>query len=259
MPIRQRSRTPTKSVSLRETLDWLAFDNFNGPPLIGAEIEVAIIGEASDVEALEIAAFYREQSLELAKEDLVAALQDDDIRANGQFSDRFSNNSSENDWRDQKYEHHAAERNVIPSNFWRPDGVDWEANKARSPEGEYADIVLEREEVLAIWPLEEDLDDGKSEHPGENSRDREGQKRGRKEQFSKQEFFALCAWEFAVNDIPETKAKMVGRMADLCSVIWGVDRTPGETWLKEQVKYLYDHQDKYEKGRQEIERSGISD
>jgi hypothetical protein len=253
MPIRRRSGTPTKPVALREALNWLAFDDFSGP-MTGAEIEVAITGATSNVETLEFDAFQREPILEEARNDLFVALHDGDIQARGRFSDRSTDQSSANDWREQQYEKHAAERSDVPADFWYREGVNWEANTARSPKGEYAYIILDREAVLSVWPLEKAPDDS-----GETTGGGAGRKRGPKERYSEREFLGLCAWEMAINDLPRTQDEMVGRMAKLCAVIWGEDDTPGDTWIKRRVKYVLDLREKYERGRQLVEGSGNSD
>jgi hypothetical protein len=84
-------------------------------------------------------------------------------------------------------------------------------------------------------------------------------KRGPKERYRENEFYALCALEAALNDLPETQAKMVNQMAQLLGVIWGEGMVPGDTWLKEKVSLIYKLKEKYEAGRQQIQNEIITD
>ena len=259
MPLRRRDRKPSKNVTLHQALNWIAFDSFDGPSLVAAEVAAQIFGYVDDVEQIEIAEFSRQQSLEVAEEDLFAALRDGDIQAHGRFSDHYAHNSHENEWTKQAYEDHSETRSEIPAEFWCREGVSWERNSTKSPHGEYVDIILDRAEVLSLWTTEEAETEGDSEQALDSASDRLGQKRGPKELYSETEFLALCFWEVAVNDLLEPRSKFVNRMAEICAVVWGEDKTPGDTWLKSKIKYLYDLKEKYERGRRLLEGGEISD
>ena len=113
--------------------------------------------------------------------------------------------------------------------------------------------ILSREDVLAGWPMDVAQE---GEDPASYKEDlpkQPGGKRGRKERYPENEFYALCALETALNDLPETRAKMVNQMALLLGVIWGEDMVPGDTWLKEKVSLIYKLKEKYEAGRQQIQ------
>ena len=42
------------------------------------------------------------------------------------------------------------------------------------------------------------------------------------------------------------------RMLILLAVVWGEDKVPGETWLKEKIGHIYKHREKHELGRRQI-------
>ena len=250
MPIRRRK--PDKNVTLNEVLNWIAFDSFDGPTKTHAEIDVEIFGDA-DVEALAIEEWRRQSLLEPAEEDFFAALRDGNILAHGRFSDHHSHGWHADEWTQQTYENHSERRTEIPSEFWRREGMNWNQSCARSPVGEYNDIILNREDVLAVWPLDAAQYGEDPESEKEDQAKQPGKKRGRKERYPENEFYALCALETASNDLPETQVELVDRMAQLLGVIWGEDRVPGDTWLKEKVGRIYKLQEKYEAGRQQTE------
>lgn len=260
MPLRRRDHKPSKNVTLHETLNWIAFGNFGGPSLYFQEVAAQILGIVDDVEQIEIAEFSRQQSLEVAEEDLFAALRDGDIEARGRFGDHNFNNWRASEWTEQIYDDHSETRSEIPAEYWRREGVDWNANRVKSPNGEYTDIILGREEVLALWPLETLQERDALAPSGEDDpAKRRGKKRGRKERYPEKEFFALCVWDAAANDVPGTQAEMVDRMARLLAVVWGEDNVPGETWLKEKIGQIFKHREKYEDGRQLLEGNSITD
>ena len=250
MPIRRRE--PSNNVTLSEALNWIAFDSFDGPPPDPAEFAAEILGDI-DVEAMQINEWSRQQMLEPAEADFFAALRDGDIPAHGRYSDRHAHNWSANEWTQQTYENHSERRSEIPPEFWRREGINWDHSCARSQDGEYDDIILSREDVLAGWPMDVAQE---GEDPASYKEDlpkHPGKKRGRKERYPENEFYALCALETALNDLPETQAKMVNQMAQLLGVIWGEDMVPGDTWLKEKVSLIYKLKEKYEAGRQQIQ------
>ncbi len=131
--------------------------------------------------------------------------------------------------------------------------MDWNQSCARSQDGEYADIILSREDVLAVWPMDAAQEGEYPESEKEDLAKQPGKKRGRKERYPENEFYALCALETASNDLPETQAELVDRMAQLLGVIWGEDKVPGETWLKAKIGLIYKLRKEYEAGRQQIE------
>lgn len=260
MPLRRRDASPKANVTLSEALNWVAFDNFEGPPMHPEEVAMQIHGEPDNVEALGIVEFQRANASDAAEDDLFAALRDGQVQARGRFSRVYAHDWAENDWREQDYKGHAETRSVMPADFWRREGVDWRKSRAQSPDGEYVDIILDHAAVLSLWPVEEAVPgEPGSERHKEIGREEAGRRRGPKERYSESEFFALCACELAVNDFPETQAGLVRRMSELCAVVWGEDRTPGETWLKEKVGYIYKRRERYEFGRQQIEGEAISD
>ena len=252
MPLRRRDDKPSKNVTLNEALNWIAFDSFDGPTKTSAEVEVEIFGD-TDVEALQIGDWQREQSLNAAEEDFFAALRDGDILAHGRFTNQHEHSWHADEWTQQTYENHSERRTEIPSEFWRREGMDWNQSCARSQDGEYADIILSREDVLAVWPMDATQEDEDPESEKENQAKQPGKKRGRKERYSEDEFYALCALETASNDLPVIQADMVDRMTQLLGVIWGEDKVPGETWLKEKIGRIYKLHKMYETGRQQIE------
>ncbi len=155
MPLRRQEIRAKKNVTLGETRNWIAFDDFNGPPLHDEEARAQIFGEIGNVEILEIEAFHRLQLLEEADDELFAALRDGEVRSCGRFSDQLADNSVANNWRERTYTGHSNTRVEIPADFWELEGVDWEGNRNKAPNGEFVDIILNREEVLATWPREE--------------------------------------------------------------------------------------------------------
>ena len=259
MPLRRRDNDPRKNVTLKEALDWIAFNDFAGPPMTNEEAVAKISGDVDNVEVLEIEYFMRYQSLNAAEDDLFAALRDGDIRARGRFSNTYANALHESEWQEQDFEGHSSARDDIPTEFWWREGMAWEANRVKSPHGEYVDIILDRKAVLSLWPLEDTEAEVRSEQSHDLGKQRTSQKRGPKERYSERDFFALCAWEAAANDLPKTQAELVGRMAQLCAVVWGENKVPGEMWLKEKIGYLYKQRENYELGRQEIDGEANSD
>ena len=155
MPLRRQEIRAKKNVTLGETRNWIAFDDFNGPPLHDEEARAQIFGEIGNVESLEIELFNRQQLLEEADDDLFAALRDGEVRSYARFSDQLADNTVANNWRERTYTGHSNTRVEIPADFWWLEGVDWNGNRAKNPNGEFGDILLNREEVLATWPLEE--------------------------------------------------------------------------------------------------------
>ena len=71
MPIRRQKILTKKHTTLEETLNWIAFDDFGGPPLHPLEAQMEIFGHFDDgnVESYEIAIFERKQDIEDARED----------------------------------------------------------------------------------------------------------------------------------------------------------------------------------------------
>lgn len=281
MPLRRRDHGPSKNVTLYETLNWIAFDDFNGPEPHVEEIKAGITGDIGNLEAIEFAQYRREEHLSEAEPDLFAALQDGDISAQGRFSDvpvhpmARSTKERTSDWTQRPYEDHSEKRTEIPADFWRREGIDWNGNRARSPNGEYADIILKKEDVLALWPFEEGGKAKKSKYPDpfltdwfpdvvsddndstssvQDSAKTSDKRRGRKPQYPENEFYAYCALEVAANDLPESQAELVGRMETLLAIVWGGGDVPGKTWLKDRVSRIYKLKDKYELGRQEMEK-----
>ncbi len=258
MPLRRRDDKPSKNVTLNEALNWIAFDSFYGPSRNPAALAAEILGDV-DVEALQIEEYSQQTFLEPAKEDFIAALRDGDIPAHGRYSDQHEHNWHAEEWTQQTYENRSEKRTKIPPEFWRHEGINWDYSCARSQVGEYDDIILSREDVLALWPMDvaqegEDPASYKEDLPRQPEK-----KRGPKERYPENEFYALCALEITLNDLPETQAQMVDQMAQLLGVIWGEDRVPGDTWLKEKVGRIYKLQEKYEAGRQQIEKEIITD
>ena len=216
MPIRRRE--PSKNVTLSEVLNWIALDSFDGPPPRQAELAAEIHGDI-DVEALQINEWSWQQMLEPAEADFFAALRDGDIPAHGRYSDQHEHNWGANEWTQQTYENHSERRTEIPPEFWRREGINWNQSSARSQDGEYDDIILSREDVLAGWPMDVAQE---GEDPASYKEDlpkQPGGKRGRKERYPENQFYALCALETALNDLPETQAKLVNQMALLLGVI----------------------------------------
>ncbi len=255
MPLRRREIIAKKNVTLEETLNWIAFDNFNGPPLHPFEFQEQLfgIGDELDFESYEIEGFKRVQWLKEAEDDLFTALRDGEVRSYGRFSDQLADNSVANNWREQTFTGHSSTRDKIPADFWWLEGTNWNGNQTKTPNGEFADIILIREEVLATWPLEETQSEEKSESSGEKSERKSGQKRGRKRLYSVEGFLGLCVLDAAADDLPETQADFVDRMARLVAVVWGEDRVPGDTWLKEKISHIYKLRKEHEVGRQRLE------
>ncbi len=247
MPARKGGRQAIKTVTLYETLNWIAFDDIAGPDLHSEEMKEQIIGQIDDVEVLEFEFFTRAQNLGAAEENLFAALRDGDIGARGRFSKTNTRSSSPVDWMNQEYVGHADTRTEIPASFWRREGIDWESSNVKSASSEYVDIVLSCDDVFACWPLEDSNGDTSSQ---DQIPSKKGEKRGRKKRYDDREFLALAVWDAHADSMPETQSEFVEKMAELLAIVWGEDRVPGETWLKEQVSYIYGLKAKHELGRQ---------
>ena len=206
MPLRRRDDKPSKNVTLNEALNWIAFDSFYGPPQSPAALAAEIF-EGVDVEALQLEEWNQKQSLAVAKKELFSALRDGDIPAHGRYSDQHEHNWHADEWTQQTYENHSEKRTKIPSEFWRHEGINWDQSCARSQVGEYDDIILSREDVLAVWPMDVAQE---GEDPASYQEDlpkQPGKKRGPKERYPENEFYALCALETAANDLPETQCQ----------------------------------------------------
>ena len=253
MPLRRQEIRAKKNVTLGETRNWIAFDDFNGPPLHPEEASAQITGVIDNVEALEFEEFNRLQLLEEADGELFAALRDGEVRSHGRFSDQLADNSVANNWRERTYTGHSNTRVEIPADFWWLEGVDWNGNRAKNPNGEFGDIILNREEVLATWPLEETEFEKEPVSSGEKSEGRSGQKRGRKQLYSEKDFLGLCVLDAVADGLPETQNAFVERMAQLLAIMWGEKRVPGDTWLKEKISRIYDLRKEYDDRRQKLE------
>jgi hypothetical protein len=249
MPARQ-PKPPSERVTLSETINWIAFDDFDGPELSDAEIGgVALyLDEPEQLFALQDG---RERKYDAAVEDLFKALRSGDIQAAGFLATKRVDEQVRvnrlNPWTEFSYMGHEVERSPIPSMFWDRMGVKWHLGLSRSYDREYTDIVMERRKVLELWPLPDNWGATDSV-PGQARQSR----RGRKPQYSEQEFLALCVCEANVNGLPDTQAEFVESMAKLASVLWGQEQTPGETWLKERVRTIYEQRERHEKGRKSI-------
>lgn len=255
MTIRRRKNRSKKTVTLDEVHNWIALGTFEdvsiGPHQAGHEI----YGYITDDDALAAEDFRKERLLDQAEAELLDALCEGDIEAQGRFSNQHSSGSRATVWKEQEYEMHAAERTHIPPHFWSSEGMDLGRSAAKSPEGEYIDIVFDREEVVSLWSDEETNANGDIEQPDEGTERKRGQKRGPKHRYPVEDFFALCVLEADTNELPDSQAKMVDRMERLLAIIWGEDRVPGETWLKKNISQIYKHRDEYELGRRQVESS----
>ncbi len=125
----------------------------------------------------------RQTFLEPAEDDFFAALHDGDILAHGRYSDHHLHSGHADEGTQQTYENHSERRTEIPSEFWRREGMNWNQSCARSPVGEYNDIILNREDVLAVWPLDAAQYGEDPESEKEDQAKQPGKKRGRKERY----------------------------------------------------------------------------
>ena len=254
MTIRRRRNRPKKTLTLNETLNWIALGTFED-----VQAGEEIFGYIIDEDALDAENFRKERLLDQAGAELLDALCEGDIEAQGRFSNQHSSGSRSTVWKEQEYEMHAAERTHIPPHFWSSEGVDLGRSAAKSPEGEYINIVLSRKKVMSLWSDEETSADGDIEPPCEGTERKRGQKRGPKHRYPVEEFFVLCVLDADTNGLPDTQAKMVDRMALLLSFTWGDRGVPGYTWLKQYISQIYKLRDKYEHGRQQLESSATGD
>ena len=258
MPRRRRDDELNANLTLLQTLYWIAFDNTEGAAPHPEELRLQITGNVENLESLEYEHFVRKQDLEEAEIDLFAALRDGDIQSQGRFSDQYLQRVD--DWTKRSYDGHSETRSVIPAEFWWRDGIDWGANRAKSPHGEFADIILISENVISLWNLDESIDEEEVEASDEDPAVESGNKRGPKYRFSRDEFYALCVWEAATNDIfDKSQAEFVKQMEELLAVVWGEDKVPGSTWLKEMISPIYKCRKKYESARQQIQGIPITD
>jgi hypothetical protein len=201
MPFRPRKETTSKFITLSETLNWIAFDNFEGPSQTPAEIAVAIFGSIDDPDEISIVEWNREHKLDMAVDELFAALRDGDVNSRG-----FSIAAEDKDDIQKAASETRSKNEPISQEFWQVDGVCWDEGSATSRGKKYIDIVLSREEVLKVWRRldEEEVsgpDDQTSCTPTQKSR------RGRPAQHSQLDFLALCVCEAATNGLPSTQAE----------------------------------------------------
>jgi hypothetical protein len=262
MPFRPRDKLASPVVTLSEALDWIAFDSFDGPGETPAEAAAAIFGYIDNVEEIAIAQYTRGQSIELAMDDLFAALRDGEVGAVGRLATLTARGAGgshgPSKWKSRGYAWDAPERTPIPREFWWRQGVQWGEGVAKSIDCEYADIVLERQKVLEVWPLPNDAETINAVTSESTVDGGEQARPGRRRIYREVEFLALCVCEANTNGLPGTQAEFVKSMEELLSVVWGENRTPSETWLKEKVRPIYDQRARYEEGRQLLAGKDIS-
>ncbi len=151
MPLRKSP--PKTTCSLRELLNWVAHDDYDGPRMSGAEAEVAIFGDTSNLEQIEIDQFTRSQSEQAAMDDILSAVRGGEIFAEGFKSVTPSKRAT--DWKDAKYTDHDDTRIDIPETAWKMGVVDWDQSTLQTPSAEYIGIQLRRAEVEQVWILDE--------------------------------------------------------------------------------------------------------
>jgi hypothetical protein len=214
--------------TLEEAMHWIAYDNFEG-----------VLPDTIDPEGFY---FVTETSFRVRKsqEELLSALREGEIIARGRFSEAAD--KQHDDWRQKVYKEHLWSRTEIPPQWWMECEVNWCENSAMFSTGESRDVVVPVESVLRIWPSQDNQEHLTVLKQGG---------RGRKEEYPRDEFFLLCAWEAHANSLPEKQAELIRRMEGLLSIMWGEENTPGQTWLKARVRELYSVRDRHEQGRQQ--------
>ena len=118
---------------------------------------------------------------------------------------------------------------------------------------EYIDIRIRGRDIAEAFQLK--LPDGSD--PTEPAATRRQAQRGRKQEYSVDEFQRLCIWEASLNGLPPTQAEFVKRMYLIVDLVWG--KAPGDSWPKEHISEIYRVQDRYEAARQRLGAPAIPD
>jgi hypothetical protein len=108
-------KPPSKSVSLWETVNWIAFDDFDAETAPEPELDI----------------------LRKAKWSLYEALRSGDVQATGEII---------------KYNGNRIERTNILADCWEFRRINWIENEAASQFESFLKIALERKTITKIWP-----------------------------------------------------------------------------------------------------------
>ncbi len=143
-------------VSLHEAMNWIAYDRLEGPAAehlerFRADAEKGVVGATSWLR--KTAEQIQNDFERSAQDDLLVALRDGDLRAEGRLSD-----SQTQPWSapNGPWGLHSGKFSPIPVEFWVGGQTNWRANRLTYHEGEYIEVRLPLFFLQSIWPLPQD-------------------------------------------------------------------------------------------------------
>lgn len=237
MPTENSTLLPRPWVPLQEVLRWIAFSDFDGPP------DANLNGELVDFIPFEDEAISK---LCLgAEKDLAQALSEGLIDAAGYFSDvpldGLSPLAGAYAWHTRTYIKYSPSRLAVPPPLWLEGHADWKAGSLKGYACEYINIVMDREKVTTVWPRKRSASADGLPKRRFNA--------GRPPLYDELEFLRLCVCEAGKNNLPAISAEFIARMAAVMDIVWGEDKSPGETWMKEKVGAIYELREKYKRSQ----------
>jgi hypothetical protein len=246
--------------SLQDIVIWVAFQL---PPLEGWYHKLEKYPSLTDKGRLPLSAEEFHQRIENAKDETIRAIIQDRLVLMGRRT-RWDHEQGNLDQYvgDDSISYHQDEWSAVPKKYYNFNQWFWLDSRAAEdisvPFGfeayrvGFIDLGVSTEALYAAFPL-------KSPETPSRGAMTSTARRGRKPQYDPLEFMRLCALEADMNGLPEHQQDLVARMQELLLVLWGERATPGETWLKEQVRALYALRESFERGRQALEGKPVRD
>jgi hypothetical protein len=150
----------------------------------------------------------------------------------------------------------------VPKEFWQVDRIRWDDSEVRYQTyreadddepvvQEYVDVRIATADLFRVFP------DDRQAPPG--AKQAAQGKRGPKVKYDVADFFIICALEADLCNLAITQADFVRRMADLLSILWGEDHSPGPTWLKARFAEVQNRRADYDRCRRQLEGKENSD
>ena len=149
-----RTKINQDSVTLLEAMNWIAYDQFEGPT--SNHLEKFRVDAENNTPKManhwqQVAPETIQNSFEqLAQDDLLVALRDGDLRAEGRLSETqtYGWNAPNGPWG-----LHSGKFTPVPVEFWIGGRVTWKDSRLSYQAGEYIDVRLPLFFLQAIWPL----------------------------------------------------------------------------------------------------------
>ncbi|OGT11442.1 MAG: hypothetical protein A2X77_04430 [Gammaproteobacteria bacterium GWE2_42_36] len=188
--------------------------------------------------------------LELSKASIFSALKNGKITASGQKIGKLKKKVSISQWEnkenwDNLKDWYNVKRSDIPKEFWRIEGIDWDDGSAFSPSGYYTSILLDTDELFAVFPEPKPERINIRSINGTLLLDEDAQlnvqqayaRRGRPSCYNWEEFIVEMVKRDRQGSLPKTQKACVIEMKQWCKECWG--REPSETNLKDHISRFY--------------------